>query len=41
MFVYVGAAEVLPIVEADLKRTATLVIDEVKEICTKRSVLIN
>ncbi|WJX85079.1 hypothetical protein P8452_67584 [Trifolium repens] len=37
-FVGPGAAEVLPIVEADLKRTATLVIDEAKEICTKRSV---
>jgi hypothetical protein len=31
----------MPIVDADLKRTATLVIDEAKEICTKRSVLIN
>ncbi|GAU11221.1 hypothetical protein TSUD_342110, partial [Trifolium subterraneum] len=32
------AAEVVPIVDADLKRTATLVIDQAKEICTKRSV---
>ncbi|KAK2418723.1 hypothetical protein P8452_62856 [Trifolium repens] len=37
-FVGPGAAEVMPIVDADLKRTATLVIDEAKEICTKRSV---
>ncbi|CAJ2632021.1 universal stress protein MJ0531-like protein [Trifolium pratense] len=37
-FVGPGAAEVLPIVDADLKKTATLVIDEAKEICTKRSV---
>jgi hypothetical protein len=31
----------VPIVDADLKRTATLVIDQAKEICTKRSVIID
>ncbi|KAI5425010.1 universal stress protein A-like protein [Lathyrus oleraceus] len=37
-FVGPGAAEVLPIVDADLKRTAVLVIERAREICTKRSV---
>ncbi|XP_058738866.1 universal stress protein PHOS34 [Vicia villosa] len=37
-FVGPGASEVLPIVDADLKRTAVLVIERAKEICTKRSV---
>jgi len=31
---------VLPIVEADLKRTALLVIERAQEICTKRSVIL-
>lgn len=35
-----GAAEILPIVEADLKRTATIVIERAEEICTKRSVFL-
>ncbi|CAI8615104.1 unnamed protein product [Vicia faba] len=37
-FVGPGAAEVLPVVDADLKRTAVLVIERAKEICTKRSI---
>ncbi|CAK8544341.1 unnamed protein product [Lathyrus sativus] len=37
-FVGPGAAEVLPIVDADLKRTAALIIERAREICTKRSV---
>ncbi|KAK7396891.1 hypothetical protein VNO78_18053 [Psophocarpus tetragonolobus] len=37
-FVGPGAAEVLPIVEVDLKRTATRVTENAKEICKTKSV---
>ncbi|XP_004494374.1 universal stress protein PHOS34 [Cicer arietinum] len=33
-----GAAEILPIVDADLKRSAINVIEQAKEICTNNSV---
>uniref|UniRef100_A0A2N9J1S0 UspA domain-containing protein n=1 Tax=Fagus sylvatica TaxID=28930 RepID=A0A2N9J1S0_FAGSY len=34
-----GAAEVLPFVEADLKKIASRVIEKAKEICTSKSVI--
>ncbi|XP_020231746.1 universal stress protein PHOS34 [Cajanus cajan] len=37
-FVGPGAAEVLPIVDADLKRTAAKITDNAKEICKNKSV---
>ncbi|KAL2345415.1 hypothetical protein Fmac_006700 [Flemingia macrophylla] len=37
-FVGPGAAEVLPIVDADLKRTAAKITDKAKEICKNKSV---
>ncbi|RDX91955.1 Universal stress protein A-like protein, partial [Mucuna pruriens] len=37
-FVGPGAAEVLPIVDADLKRTAIKVTEQAKELCKKKSV---
>ncbi|QCD98228.1 universal stress protein PHOS34-like [Vigna unguiculata] len=37
-FVGPGASEVLPIVEADLKRIAAKVIDNAKDLCHKKSV---
>lgn len=40
LYVSAGAAEVLPIVEADLKKTASKVIEQAKELCTKASVII-
>ncbi|XP_027349911.1 universal stress protein PHOS32-like [Abrus precatorius] len=37
-FVGPGAAEVLPVVDADLRRTATKVVEQAKELCKKKSV---
>ncbi|TKY61781.1 Universal stress protein [Spatholobus suberectus] len=37
-FVGPGAAEVIPIVEADLKRTAAKITEQAQEICKKKSV---
>ncbi|KAK7337444.1 hypothetical protein VNO77_18020 [Canavalia gladiata] len=37
-FIGPGAAEVLPVVDADLKRTATKVIEHAKELCNHKSV---
>ncbi|KAL5736544.1 hypothetical protein ACOSQ2_031332 [Xanthoceras sorbifolium] len=34
-----GAAEVLPYVESDLKRTAARVVERAKEICTRKLVI--
>ncbi|MED6209081.1 hypothetical protein PIB30_051245 [Stylosanthes scabra] len=36
--VYAGAAEVLPIVDSDLRKIAARVVDNAKQICAKRSV---
>ncbi|CAK8572796.1 unnamed protein product [Lathyrus sativus] len=36
--VYAGAAEVLPIVDSDLKKIAARVVDSAKQLCIKKSV---
>lgn len=36
----VGAAEVLPLVEADLKKIAARVVEKAKEICISKLVLL-
>lgn len=36
----IGAADVLPFVEADLKKIAARIIEKAKEFCTSRSVTI-
>lgn len=37
---FVGAADVLPYVDSDLKKIAARVIEQAKEICTSRSVIL-
>jgi hypothetical protein len=36
----VGAAEVLPMVDADLKKIAARVVEKAKELCISKSVLL-
>jgi hypothetical protein len=38
--VYAGAAEVLPIVDSDLRKIAARVADSAKQLCIKKSVII-
>lgn len=37
--VYAGAAEVLPIVDSDLKKIAARVLENAKQLCIKKSVV--
>lgn len=37
--VIVGAADILPIVDADLKRNATRIVEQAKELCMMKSVI--
>jgi hypothetical protein len=39
--VYAGAAEVLPIVDSDLRKIAARVADSAKQLCIKKSVIIS
>jgi len=37
--VYVGAAEILPIVDSDLRKIAARVVDSAKQLCIEKSVI--